>query len=113
MLVNMWAIQNDPKFWEEPEKFKPERFQGLPKEKDAFIMLPFGTGRRGCPGEGLARRMVGLALGSLIQCFEWKRNEEDIVDMTEGVGLTMPKAQPLVTNCKPRPTMLNLLSQLC
>uniref|UniRef100_A0A5B7BVS7 Isoflavone 2'-hydroxylase-like n=1 Tax=Davidia involucrata TaxID=16924 RepID=A0A5B7BVS7_DAVIN len=110
LLVNMWAIQNDPKLWEEPTEFKPERFQG---ERDGFMLMPFGYGRRGCPGEGLAMRVVGLALGTLIQCFEWERaGEEEVVDMSEGTGLTMPKARPLLAKCRPRQTMVNLLSQL-
>lgn len=112
LLVNAWAIQNDPKLWVQPEQFKPERFLNVQEERDGFIWLPFGTGRRGCPGEGLANRIVGLALGSLIQCFEWERRSEEMVDMTEGAGLTMPKARPLIANCRPRPTMLALLSQL-
>ncbi|KAH7567487.1 hypothetical protein JRO89_XS07G0081400 [Xanthoceras sorbifolium] len=112
LLVNMWAIQNDPKLWEEPSKFKPERFQEVEGERDKYLLLPFGAGRRGCPGEGLAMRMVGLALGSVIQCFEWKRVSEEMVDMSEGTGLTMPKAKPLLAMCRPRPIMVNLLSQL-
>lgn len=112
LLVNAWAIHNDPKLWLQPEQFKPERFLNVQEERDGFIWLPFGTGRRGCPGEGLANRIVGIALGSLIQCFEWERRSEEMVDMTEGAGLTMPKARPLIAKCRPRPTMLALLSQL-
>ena len=96
LLVNAWAIQNDPKIWAEPMKFKPERFLGLEEQRDGIMLLPFGAGRRGCSGEGLATRIVGLALGSLIQCFEWKRIGKDMVDMTERVGLTMSKAHPLL-----------------
>ncbi|KAL6207905.1 hypothetical protein ACLB2K_018858 [Fragaria x ananassa] len=112
LLVNAWAIQNDPELWEKPEQFKPERFQNVQGERDGFKWLPFGTGRRGCPGESLATRIVALTLGSLIQCFEWERSGEEMVDMTEGAGLAMPKAHPLLAKCRPRPTMLALLSQL-
>ncbi|XP_059454361.1 cytochrome P450 81Q32-like [Corylus avellana] len=113
LLVNAWAIHNDPNIWEEPRKFNPERFQDLEAErKDGIMLLPFGVGRRGCPGEGFAMRIVGLALGSLIQCFEWRRVGKEMVDMSEGGGLTMPKAQPLLAMCRPRSTMVNFLSQL-
>lgn len=113
LLVNAWGIQNNPKIWAEPRKFKPERFQGLEGErKEGMVWLPFGAGRRGCPGEGLAKRMVGLALGSLIQCFEWKRIGEEMVDMTEGEGLTMPKEQPLLAMYRPHPAMAVYLSKL-
>ncbi|KAI3802430.1 hypothetical protein L1987_30562 [Smallanthus sonchifolius] len=112
LIVNQWAIHHDPKVWTDPETFKPERFEGLEGTRDGFKFLPFGSGRRSCPGEGLAVRMLGMTLGSIIQCFDWGRISEDMVDMTEGPGLTMPKAVPLVANCKPRPEMLNLLSEL-
>ncbi|KAF8377608.1 hypothetical protein HHK36_030990 [Tetracentron sinense] len=112
LLANMWAIHNDPKVWAEPKKFKPERLEGLEGRRDGFKFMPFGSGRRGCPGEGLAERVVGLALGSLIQCFEWQRVGEELVDMTEGTGLTLPKAHPLEAKCRLRPTMVNLISQL-
>ncbi|KAB1669449.1 hypothetical protein ES319_1Z043600v1 [Gossypium barbadense] len=102
LLVNAWAIQNDPNNWEEPNVFRPERFEGLDPSNFAFRLMPFGNGRQRCPGEGLAMRMVGLTLGSLIQCFEWERKGEEIVDMNEGPGLTMPKAQPLQAKCRPR-----------
>ncbi|XP_043717113.1 cytochrome P450 81Q32-like [Telopea speciosissima] len=113
LLVNAWAIQNDPKIWVEPTKFKPERMEGIEGQRDGFKLMPFGSGRRGCPGEGVAMRLIGLALGSLIQCFEWESVGEEMVDMEEGtVGLTLPKAHPLEAKCKPRPAMLNILSQL-
>jgi hypothetical protein len=111
LLVNMRSVHNDPNLWEEPTKFKPERFHGPEGKRDGFIYLPFGAGRRGCPGEGLATRIIGLALGSLIQCFEWERVCGELVDMSEGTGLTMPKAQNLWAKCRPRPAMVNQLSQ--
>ncbi|GLU04176.1 hypothetical protein SLE2022_213370 [Rubroshorea leprosula] len=112
LLVNLWAIHNDPKIWEKPEKFKPERFQGLEGNRDGFKLMPFGSGRRGCPGEGLATRMVGLTLASVIQAFEWERIGEEMVDMTEGTGLTMPKAEALQARCRPRQAMVDLLSKI-
>ncbi|XP_023738990.1 cytochrome P450 81Q32 [Lactuca sativa] len=107
LLINQWAMHHDPKLWSDPERFYPERFEGT---KDGYSFMPFGSGRRSCPGEGLAMRMVGLALGLLIQCFDWERISEEMVDMREGPGLTMPKAQPLVVNCRPRPITHNLIA---
>ncbi|XP_057973032.1 cytochrome P450 81Q32-like [Malania oleifera] len=112
LFVNLWAIQNDPKIWDEPRKFKPERFEGMEGNREWFKLMPFGSGRRSCPGEGLATRVVGLTLGSLIQSFDWERVSEDMVDMTEGTALTLPKAQPLMAKCLTRPTMMNVLSQV-
>ncbi|KAM0007368.1 putative cytochrome P450 [Helianthus debilis subsp. tardiflorus] len=112
LLVNQWAIHHDPNLWTGPERFNPERFEGLEGWRDGFKLTPFGSGRRNCPGEGLALRVVGLTLGLLIQCFDWERMSEDMVDMTEAPGLTMPKLKPLIAKCKPRVLMQNLLFQL-
>ncbi|KAA0060937.1 hypothetical protein IC582_006631 [Cucumis melo] len=109
LLVNNWAIQNDGDSWPDPAEFRPERFQDVGEVEEGLRWLPFGAGRRGCPGEGLAMRMVGLTLGSLIQCFEWRRVGEEMVDMSEGGGLTMPRAKPCWAKCRPRPILLRLL----
>ncbi|WCJ31290.1 Cytochrome P450 81Q32 [Euphorbia peplus] len=102
VLVNSWAIQRDPKLWDDANKFMPERFEGEDNHLK-YKLMPFGQGRRACPGMGLANRVLGFALGSMIQCFEWKRlSEEELIDMTEGNGLSMPKADPLVAMCNPR-----------
>ncbi|CAD5185728.1 unnamed protein product [Musa acuminata subsp. malaccensis] len=112
LLANAWAIHRDPNTWDEPEEFKPERFQCEGGKEAGLRMLPFGSGRRKCPGEGLAMRLIGLALATLIHCFEWEKLPGEEVDMTEGPGLTMPKAKPLEVVCTPRHTMLHALSQL-
>ncbi|KAM7250634.1 hypothetical protein ACFE04_022517 [Oxalis oulophora] len=112
LLINAWAIHRDPKYWDDATSFKPERFgpsQGE-GEGDAYKLLPFGIGRRACPGIPLANRVVGLALGSLIQCFEWERVDDKKIDMAEtGAGLNLHKAEPLVAMCKARPILNNVL----
>ncbi|EOA23299.1 hypothetical protein CARUB_v10018682mg [Capsella rubella] len=107
ILVNAWAIHRDPKLWEEPEKFKPERFEKQGEEKK---LMAFGIGRRSCPGSGLAQRLVTLALGSLIQCFEWERVGKEYVDMRESEkGTTMRRAKPLQAMCRARPIVHKIL----
>ncbi|XP_074308800.1 cytochrome P450 81Q32-like [Silene latifolia] len=109
LLANVWAVQRDPNLWNEPEEFKPERFDSSDPDQYKLQLLPFGLGRRSCPGASLGTRMVALALGSLIQCFEWKRMSDKEVDMTEGEGLNMPKAQPLEAMCKARSNTTKIL----
>ncbi|KAH7850317.1 hypothetical protein Vadar_030887 [Vaccinium darrowii] len=110
LLVNAWAIHRDPKVWEDPTSFWPERFEG--GENQAYRLIPFGIGRRSCPGAGLANRVVALALAALIQCFDWVRIGDDLVDMSEGQGLTVPKSKPLEAVCRPRDMMVNVLLEL-
>ncbi|KAK6151224.1 hypothetical protein DH2020_016156 [Rehmannia glutinosa] len=110
VLVNAWAIHRDPNVWDEPLSFKPERFENL--ELENHKLLPFGMGKRACPGAGLAQKFVGLALGSLIQCFDWKRISEEKIDMTESPGTTLAKAKPLEALCKPRNVMEKVLKHV-
>lgn len=87
--------------------FRPERFMaaasaGSGSKTTTTMMMPFGMGRRSCPGEGLAMRLMGLALGAMVQSLEWRRLGEEEVDMEEGAGMTMPKAKPLEALCMAR-----------
>lgn len=113
LLVNIWAIQNDPNYWDDPKTFRPDRFEGLEEagEQMKYRFMPFGSGRRSCPGEGMAMKMVGLALASLLQCFHWERPSHELVDMGVKTGLSMPKAQPLRAKCHPRDSIAKLISQ--
>ncbi|CAL5332493.1 unnamed protein product [Camellia sinensis] len=112
LLVNAWAIHRDPNSWDEPTRFKPERFEGVEGGREGFKFIPFGVGRRACPGAALAIRVIGLALGTLIQCFEWERVEPELVDLSGGSGAMLPKAKPLEAMYRPRPSMTSHLSQL-
>ncbi|XP_022936846.1 isoflavone 3'-hydroxylase-like isoform X2 [Cucurbita moschata] len=111
LLVNAWAIHRDPQLWEDPTSFRPERFLNW-EAAESHKWVPFGVGRRACPGVALAHRVVGLTLATLIQCFEWQRVGEEPIDLSEGTGITMPKAIPLVAMCRARSSMLHLLSPL-
>lgn len=109
LLVNIWEIHHSPEIWDDPEQFRPERFEGIEGKRELGIRyLPFGLGRRACPGENLALSNIGIALGALIQCFDWEKVGE--IDMMEGAGTTTPKVQPLTAKCSPRPLDVNFLS---
>lgn len=108
LMVNVWAIGRDPRQWANALEFRPERFlrEGGKGQVDVrgqhYQLLPFGSGRRACPGMSLALKMVQTTLGAMVQCFEW-RVEGGVVDMEEGHGLILPRANPLI--CFPAPTL--------
>ncbi|KAE8771637.1 3,9-dihydroxypterocarpan 6A-monooxygenase-like [Hordeum vulgare] len=109
VFVNVWAIGRDPSCWPEPLEFRPERFleggtnAGTDVRGQHFHMLPFGSGRRICPGASLAMLVVQAALAAMVQCFEWRpAGGADKVDMEEGPGLTLPRKHPLVCAVAPR-----------
>ncbi|GJV67963.1 cytochrome P450 93A3-like protein [Tanacetum coccineum] len=90
IFVNLWAVGRDPKYWEDPLEFIPERFQSseLDVKGQHFHLLPFGSGRRMCPGMSLALQVIQTTLGATIQCFEWKARKDGKlanVDMEEGL----------------------------
>lgn len=107
VVINAWAIGRDPKSWERPEEFMPERF--LNSEVDFkgqhFEFIPFGAGRRGCPGIMFAISTIELAAAALLHHFDWKlpdgmRTEE--LDMSESSGLTVHKKTSLLVQATPR-----------
>ncbi|KAH9300195.1 hypothetical protein KI387_011778, partial [Taxus chinensis] len=75
LLVNVWAIQRDRAVWERPTEFDPERFLKSERDIDVkgqdFELIPFGSGRRMCPGMSLAMCVVSYTLARLLQSFEW------------------------------------------
>nr|QWK52337.1 cytochrome P450 705A32-3 [Isatis tinctoria] len=114
LLVNGYAVMRDPDFWEDPEEFKPERFLASSRAgqedeiREAVIKyIPFGSGRRACPGENLAFASIGNAIGVMVQGFEWR--VEGKINMKEAAGsITLTMAHPL--KCTPAPRTLNRLT---
>uniref|UniRef100_A0A0E0LDI4 Cytochrome P450 n=1 Tax=Oryza punctata TaxID=4537 RepID=A0A0E0LDI4_ORYPU len=105
VFVNVWAIGRDAAWWPEPMVFRPERFVGgggTDVRGQHFHLLPFGSGRRICPGASLALLVVQAALAAMVQCFEWSPVGGAPVDMEEGPGLTLPRKRPLVCTVSPR-----------
>ncbi|XP_074310525.1 cytochrome P450 71A25-like [Silene latifolia] len=75
VIINAWAIQRNPAYWEEPEEFKPERFMITSvdiKQGRDFDFIAFGAVRRGCPRMSFAMIKVELALANLVSQFNWK-----------------------------------------
>ncbi|KAG6401348.1 hypothetical protein SASPL_138201 [Salvia splendens] len=74
ILVNAWWLANNPDHWKKPEEFRPERFLEEEAKVEAngndFRYLPFGVGRRSCPGIILALPILGITIGRLVQNFE-------------------------------------------
>ncbi|RYQ88491.1 hypothetical protein Ahy_B09g095653 isoform A [Arachis hypogaea] len=102
VLTNAWAIQRDPKLWERPEEFMPERFEKSEIDFNGdqwFEFLPFGYGRRGCPGVFFGVAIVEYVLASLLYWFDWKLPENvssgHDIDMSEEYGLVVSKKVPL------------------
>jgi cytochrome P450 len=110
VIVNAWAIGRDPKSWEDAEEFKPERFTESPSScvdvrGQDFELIPFGSGRRGCPGMQLGMVIVEFVLAQLLHCFDWRLPAEiqgRDLDMTENFGLAIPRAVPLLAIPTPR-----------
>nr|QLI42751.1 cytochrome P450 CYP736A12-like protein [Nigella sativa] len=104
VIVNAWAIGRDPEVWSDnAEEFYPERFIGSNMDVlgNDLQLIPFGSGRRKCPGMQLGLTVVHLVVAQLVHCFNLKPPDgisPDNLDMTEKFGLTMPRANSLLAN---------------
>ncbi|CDY56377.1 BnaAnng14290D [Brassica napus] len=98
LLINAWSIGRDPKYWKDPEEFIPERFIDSPVDYrgKSFEFLPFGSGRRICPGMASAIATIELGLLNLLYYFDWSLPEEKKhMDMEEAGVVTVVKKIPL------------------
>ncbi|RYR70979.1 hypothetical protein Ahy_A02g005284 [Arachis hypogaea] len=100
VLVNVWGMGRDSSIWTNPNEFMPQRFleSNIDFRGNDFELIPFGAGRRICPGLPLAFRSVHIVLASLLYGYDWKLPNEleaKDIDMSEKFGITLHKAQPL------------------
>lgn len=94
VVVNAWWLANNPAWWKDPEEFRPERFLEEENGTDALVggkvdfrFLPFGVGRRSCPGIILALPILGLIISKLVTKFEMKPPPEmEKIDVNEKGG---------------------------
>ncbi|CAN1147231.1 Cytochrome P450 82A3 [Linum perenne] len=106
LIVNLWKIHTDPRVWADPLEFQPERFMTTHSHVDVkgkdYELMPFGSGRRGCPGVNFGVQMVHSTLATLLHGFDVSTEDNVEVDMTESFGLTNAKATPLRVFLSPR-----------
>nr|UXG91340.1 miltiradiene/abietatriene hydroxylase [Callicarpa americana] len=99
VLVNVWAMGRDPRVWTNPESFEPERFldQKIDFKGQDYELIPFGSGRRICPGMPLANRILHMTTAILVHNFDWKLEEgaADADHKGELFGLAVRRAVPL------------------
>ncbi|KAL5578544.1 hypothetical protein UlMin_020243 [Ulmus minor] len=100
VFVNAWAIQRDPKIWDKAEEFIPERFENNPVDFGGqdFQFIPFGSGRRGCPGRTFGLANTEFIIANLLYWFDWKLPGDMVpedMDLSEVYGMTVYKKVPL------------------
>ncbi|KAK1381075.1 Cytochrome P450, family 71, subfamily A, polypeptide 25 [Heracleum sosnowskyi] len=106
VLINAWAIARDPSLWDKPEEFRPERFLNSPIDYKGlhYEYLPFGSGRRGCPGIQFAMAVNELALANVVHKFDFELPDGEILedlDMTGVSGITLRRKSPLLVVARP------------
>nr|GMC57085.1 cytochrome P450 CYP82D47-like [Ipomoea batatas] len=106
LMINVWKIHRDESIWPEPNEFKPERFLTTHKHIDVrgqhFELIPFGSGRKSCPGIQLSLQTLHIFLATLLHCFDFALPSDEKIDMSESAGLINAKATPLMVCLTPR-----------
>ncbi|KAK6790744.1 hypothetical protein RDI58_009825 [Solanum bulbocastanum] len=107
LYTNVMKLQRDPKIWSNPDQFNPDRFltTDIDFRGQDYEFIPFGSGRRSCPGMTYALQVEYLTIGHLIQGFDYKIPSDEPLDMKEGPGMTMRKVNPIEVIITPRLTL--------
>ncbi|KAI3712592.1 hypothetical protein L1987_71152 [Smallanthus sonchifolius] len=114
IFLNVWSIQRDPRYWDNPLEFHPERFLGYDGTQKCdykgnnLKFFPFGTGRRLCAGLPLAEKMMMFILASLLHSFNWSLPSGEEHELSEKVGITLKKVKPLIAIPSQRLTNVSL-----
>ncbi|MBA0699654.1 hypothetical protein Goari_001266, partial [Gossypium aridum] len=101
LIINAWAMGRDPRYWSEADTFYPERFlnSSIDFKGTDLEYIPFGAGRRICPGISFAVPNIELPLAKLLFHFDWELpsglSHEDL-DMTETFGVTARRKNDLI-----------------
>ena len=107
IFVNIWGLQRDPSVWDNPLEFAPERFLvnsdassyqkfNLNSGSGEFNYLPFGSGRRACPGIPLANKLVPYMVATFLHLFDWKLPHGTELEFSDKFGIVAMKRVPLV-----------------
>ncbi|KAI3506931.1 hypothetical protein L1887_21584 [Cichorium endivia] len=106
LIVNVWKLHRDPQIWSDPDEFRPERFlqehSNVGYQGQNFEYIPFSSGRRMCPASTFALQIIHLTLARVLQGFDLSTPMGKLVDMTEGLGIALPKVKPLHVILTPR-----------
>ncbi|XP_071740975.1 cytochrome P450 76C1-like [Rutidosis leptorrhynchoides] len=99
VFLNVWSIHRDPRYWDNPLEFNPERFLTNKYDYNGnnLKFFPFGSGRRMCAGIPLVEKMTMLILASLLHSFDWSLPKGiEAQDLSEKMGITLKKSKPLL-----------------
>ncbi|XP_062194884.1 cytochrome P450 99A2-like [Phragmites australis] len=100
VMVNAWAMARSPEYWHDAEKFRPERFEDgtIDYKGSRFEYLPFGTGRRRCPGDTFGLAVLELIVARLLYYFDWSLPggmRPDEINMDMFIGATTRRKNQL------------------
>ncbi|WVY91027.1 hypothetical protein V8G54_036541 [Vigna mungo] len=100
VIVNVWAIGKDPDYWNDPDKFNPERFMNseIDYKGSHHEFIPFGAGRRMCPGMSFGINIIELCLAQLLYYFNWElpNGNKENLEMAEALGAISRRKTDLV-----------------
>ncbi|KAJ8618949.1 hypothetical protein MRB53_015135 [Persea americana] len=107
VMVNLYALHYDPKVWDEPERFKPERFMESSKEflgkRGQYSFLPFGAGMRACAGMEVGKLQLPFAVSNLVNAFHWSNAvESEEPNLGEDFSFILAMKTPLEARIVPR-----------